>query len=390
MTAERESLLDPVEDSIEAMRLGKMCIVVDDEDRENEGDLVIAADACTPEAINFMATHGRGLICCSLTEDRVKTLQIPMMTRHNTAPLQTAFTVSVEARKGTTTGISAADRSNTVLTLVDPATTWEDLVVPGHMFPLVARDGGVLVRSGQTEASVDLARIAGRAPAGVICEIMADDGTMMRLPELRIYADKFGIPMCSTADLIEYRRRTEVLVAIESEQTVHWEGRDVRLVRWRDQVRGCRHVSVSSGQILPDSVTHVRVQAEQFTGGWGLGTAVGELMQIHAALDRVSQQGGVFLLLQTLPSLGANVPELPPIAMEPEAGKIAPDNQTFGIGAQILFQLGVRRLKLLSNRPRKITGLHGYGLQVEGFEPYSSHLQDGPGDFLERFQQLLR
>ncbi|HOX52987.1 MAG TPA: 3,4-dihydroxy-2-butanone-4-phosphate synthase, partial [Fibrobacteria bacterium] len=212
MSLQRESLLDPVEASIEAIRQGKMCVVVDDEDRENEGDLVIAADACTPDAINFMATHGRGLICCSLTEDRVKALQIPMMTRHNTAPLQTAFTVSVEARRGTTTGISAADRSQTVRTLVDPATTWDDLVVPGHMFPLVARDGGVLVRAGQTEASVDLARIARRAPAGVICEIMADDGTMMRLAELRTYADRFGLPICSTADLIEYRRRTEILV----------------------------------------------------------------------------------------------------------------------------------------------------------------------------------
>lgn len=390
MTAVRESFLDPVEDSIEAVRLGKMCIVVDDEDRENEGDLVMAADATTPEAVNFMATHGRGLICCTLTEERVKTLQIPMMTRHNTAPLQTAFTVSVEARKGTTTGISAADRSRTIEVLVDPSTSWDDLVVPGHMFPLVARDGGVLVRSGQTEASVDLARIAGRAPAGIICEIMADDGSMMRLPAIREYADKFRLPVCSTADLIEYRRRTEVLVSIESDQAVHWEGRDLRLVRWRDQVRGCRHVSVVSGRISPDTATHVRVQAEQFTGGWGLGAAVNELMQIHAALDRVSQHGGVFLLLQTLPSLGAGVPELPPIAVESETEKFVADNQTFGIGAQILFQLGVRRLKLLTNRPRRITGLQGYGLQIDGFEPYTAHAQDGTGDFLERFLQLLR
>lgn len=389
MTSKRESLLDAVEDSIEAMRQGRMCIVVDDEDRENEGDLVIAADACTPEAINFMATHGRGLICCSLTEERVKALQIPMMTRHNTAPLQTAFTVSVEARKGTTTGISAADRSQTVLTLVDPATTWDDLVVPGHMFPLVARDGGVLVRSGQTEASVDLARIAGRAPAGVICEIMADDGTMMRLAELRAYADRFGLPICSTADLIEYRRRTEILVKLESEESVHWEGRDLKVSRWCDGVRGLRHVAVVAGAIGHDAVVPVRVQAES-KGGWGLGSAVGELMQIHAALDRVSQKGGVFLLLQTLPGLGANVPGLPPIGMETETGAFVPDNQTFGIGAQILSQLGVRRLTLLTNRPRKITGLHGYGLSVEGFESYTAHAQDGSGDFLERFQQLLK
>ncbi|MBK8803217.1 MAG: 3,4-dihydroxy-2-butanone-4-phosphate synthase [Fibrobacteres bacterium] len=389
MSSQRESLLDPVEASIEAIRLGKMCVVVDDEDRENEGDLVIAADACTSQAINFMATHGRGLICCSLTEDRVKALQIPMMTRHNTAPLQTAFTVSVEARRGTSTGISAADRSQTVLTLVDPATTWDDLVVPGHMFPLVARDGGVLVRSGQTEASVDLSRIAGRAPAGVICEIMADDGSMMRLAELRTYADRFGMPICSTADLIEYRRRTEVLVKMESEETVHWEGRDLKVSRWCDGVRGYRHVAVVAGSLGPDAVVPVRVQAES-KGGWGLGSAVSELMQIHAALDRVSQLGGVFLLLQTLPSLGGAVPGLPPIAVETESGTVMPDNQTFGIGAQILSQLGVRRLRLLTNRPRKITGLHGYGLSVEGFEPYTAQAADGTGDFLERFQQLLK
>lgn len=389
MSSQRESLLDPVEASIEAIAAGKMCVVVDDEDRENEGDLVIAADACTPQAINFMATHGRGLICCSLTEDRVKALQIPMMTRHNTAPLQTAFTVSVEARQGTSTGISAADRSHTVLTLVDPATTWDDLVVPGHMFPLVARDGGVLVRSGQTEASVDLARIAGRAPAGVICEIMADDGSMMRLAELRTYADRFEMPICSTADLIEYRRRTEVLVKMESEETVHWEGRDLKVSRWCDCVRGHRHVAVVAGPLTGESVVPVRVQAES-KGGWGLGSAVSELMQIHAALDRVSQMGGVFLLLQTLPTLGGNVPGLPPIGVETESGTVVPDNQTFGIGAQILSQLGVRRLRLLTNRPRKITGLHGYGLSVEGFEPYTARAVDGTGDFLERFQQLLK
>jgi 3,4-dihydroxy 2-butanone 4-phosphate synthase/GTP cyclohydrolase II len=389
MTQTRESFFDPVEASIEAVRQGRMCIVCDDEDRENEGDLVIAADAATPEAVNFMVTHARGLVCCALTEERARTLQIPMMTRHNTAPLRTAFTVSVEAREGTTTGISAHDRARTVQVLVDPATTWEDLVVPGHMFPLVARDGGVLVRTGQTEASVDLARIAGRAPAGVICEIMREDGTMMRVPELRAYADRWKIPMCSVADLIEYRRRTEVLVEQVLSQTVHWEGRDLLVTRWRDRVRGGSHVAVVSGGISTDSVTKVRVQAEPSTVGWGLLGAARELQQLHAALDRVSEGGGVFLLLATQSAPGENRPELPPIALEGEVGPVATDPQTFGIGAQILHQLGVRRLRLLTNRPRKIVGLHGYGLSIEGFEPFSPHTGDSDGDFLDRFLALL-
>jgi len=389
MTSNRESHFDPVETSIAALREGKMCIVCDDEDRENEGDLVMAADAITPESIAFMATHGRGLICCALTEDRVNALQLPMMTRHNTAPLQTAFTVSVEARTGTTTGISAADRSRTVQVLVDHTTTWDDLVVPGHMFPLVARDGGVLVRSGQTEASVDLARIAGHSPAGVICEIMADDGTMMRVPELRRFADRWDIPLCSIADLIEYRRRTEVLVESVSTQTVHWEGTDLRVTRWRDRVRGASHVSVISGDVRTDSTTMVRVQAEPSTASWGLVGAARELQNLHAALDRVSQGGGVFLILATLPAPGSSRPELPPISLDGESGRIPSDPQAFGIGAQILYQLGVRRLRLLTNRPRRIVGLQGYGLSIEGFEPFSTSTEDARGDFLERFLALV-
>lgn len=389
MSEPRSAFFDPVEASIEALRQGRMCIVCDDEDRENEGDLVAAADATTPETINFMVTHGRGLVCCALTEDRARAIQLPMMTRHNTAPLQTAFTVSVEARRGTTTGISAADRARTVQVLVDPSTTFDDLVVPGHMFPLVARDGGVLVRSGQTEASVDIARIAGRAPAGTICEIMSDDGTMMRVPELRVFADRWHLPMCSIADLIEYRRRTEVLVEAVSSQTVHWEGVDLRVTRWRDRVRGASHVSVVSGEVLPDSVTIVRVQAEPSSASWGLVGAARELQNLHAALDKVSQGGGVFLILATLPAPGETLPELPPISMEGESGRIPSDPQAFGIGAQILFQLGVRRLRLLTNRPRRIVGLHGYGLSVEGFESFRPDTDDSRGDFLERFLALL-
>ena len=384
------SPFDPVERSIEALRQGRMCIVCDDEDRENEGDLVGTAQACDATMINFMATHGRGLICCAITEERARTLQLPMMARHNTAPLQTAFTVSVEARRGTTTGISASDRACTVQALVAPATTRDDLVTPGHMFPLVARDGGVLVRCGQTEASVDMARLAGHAPAGVICEIMADDGTMMRVPELRKYADKWDLPMCSIADLIEYRRRNEVLVSVDSETRLDWEGRMLRVVKWRDHVRGLVHTAVVSGDISPDLPVSVRVQAENLVAGWDLARAAEELRSIHAALDRVAQGGGVFLLLQALPALGEGRPELPPIgvATGDEAAGRGPDQQTLGIGAQILWQLGVRRLRLLTNKPRRIVGLQGYGLVLEGHDGFGT-ADCGGSDFLDRFLALF-
>ncbi|MCB9496875.1 MAG: 3,4-dihydroxy-2-butanone-4-phosphate synthase [Fibrobacteria bacterium] len=385
----QSSFFDPVERSIEAIREGRMCIVCDDEDRENEGDLVGSAQSCDAAMINFMATHGRGLICCSLTEDRARQLELPMMTRHNTAPLQTAFTVSVEARVGTTTGISAADRARTVQVLVDPSTTRDDLVTPGHMFPLVARDGGVLVRSGQTEASVDLARLAGHRPAGVICEIMGDDGTMMRVPALREFADRWNMPMCSVADLIEYRRRNEVLVSIASQEEVTWEGRQLRIVRWRDQVRGLTHTAVVSGEISTEAPVAVRVQAENPDAGWDLARAAVELRGIHAALDRVAQGGGVFLYLQALPAPGEDRPELPPIGVgHEESPRWTPDRQTLGIGAQILWQTGVRRIVLLTNKPRRIVGLQGYGLTVEGHEPFG-HAGDGEGDFLDRFLSLF-
>lgn len=380
------SSFDPVERSLDALREGRLCIVCDDEDRENEGDLVGTAQSCDAAMINFMVTHARGLVCCSLTEERARELQIPMMTRHNTAPLQTAFTISVEAREGTTTGISAADRARTVQVLVDPATTRDDLLSPGHMFPLVARDGGVLVRCGQTEASVDMARLVGHRPAGVICEIMADDGTMMRVPELREYADRWNLPMCCIADLIEYRRRNEMLVAIETEVALDWEGRSLRVVRWRDHVRGLLHTAILSGTIAAEDIVAVRVQAEDPTAGWKLAHAAEELRSIHAALDRVAQGGGVFLFLQALPGPGEGRPELPPIGFTggDDASRWTPDRQTLGIGAQILWQLGVRRLRLLTNKPRRIVGLQGYGLSVEGCESFGS-ADCGGSDFLDRF-----
>lgn len=372
-SVERSRYFDPIEDSIQAMREGRMCIICDDEDRENEGDLVCSADACTPEIINFMATHGRGLICTALTGEDASRLNLAMMTRHNRAPLGTAFTVSVEAREGTTTGISAGDRARTVQVLCDPTSGPDDLVTPGHMFPLVARDGGVLVRTGQTEASVDLSRLAGRHPSGVICEIMADDGTMMRVPELRKYADKWGMPLGSVAELVEYRRRHELLVKSEATETVVWNGVELELSSWTETIRGIRHVALLrrplNGSVL------VRVQPEAPLLGRTLPELSRELIAVYGALERIAREGGVFLFLrQGNEAPGANYSVM--------------DQQTVGIGAQILQQLGVERLRLLTNHPRRYSGLSGYGLQMDGQESYEASTSGVPSEFLDFFANL--
>ncbi|MEN9353676.1 MAG: hypothetical protein RL318_1001 [Fibrobacterota bacterium] len=368
----RESFFDPIEESIQAMREGRMCIVCDDEDRENEGDLVCAGDACTPEIINFMATHGRGLICTALNGADAARLGLAMMTRHNRAPLGTAFTVSVEAREGVTTGISAGDRARTVQVLVDPRSGPDDLVSPGHMFPLVARDGGVLVRTGQTEASVDMARLAGRHPSGVICEIMGDDGTMMRVPELRKFADKWNMPMCSVAELVEYRRRNELLVEKASEQAVEWNGRTFHVSFWTESLRGIQHVAIASGPL--DESVLVRVQPEAPLLGRTLPEVSREILAMHGAFDRIAEEGGVFLFLRKDGSDPA-----PAQAM---------DEQTVGIGAQILQQLGVSRLRLLTNHPRRFHSLTGYGLQLDGQESYVSTVSSRSIDLLGFFSSL--
>jgi 3,4-dihydroxy 2-butanone 4-phosphate synthase / GTP cyclohydrolase II len=371
-SVERSRYFDPIEDSIKAMREGRMCIICDDEDRENEGDLVCSADACTPEIINFMATHGRGLICTALTGEDASRLGLAMMTRHNRAPLGTAFTVSVEAREGTTTGISAGDRARTVQVLCDPTTGPDDLVTPGHMFPLVARDGGVLVRTGQTEASVDLSRLAGRHPSGVICEIMADDGTMMRVPELRKFADKWNMPLGSVAELVEYRRRNELLVEKASERTVQWNGQTFQVSFWTETLRGIQHVAISRGEL--DGSVLARVQPEAPLLGRTLPDVSREILSMHGAFDRISQEGGVFLFLRQ------DTKETAPAQ--------AMDAQTVGIGAQILQQLGVSRLRLLTNHPRRFHSLAGYGLQLDGQESYVSSLDNRSIDLLEFFSSL--
>jgi len=371
-SVERSRYFDPIEDSIRAMREGRMCIICDDEDRENEGDLVCSADACTPEIINFMATHGRGLICTALTGQDASRLNLAMMTRHNRAPLGTAFTVSVEAREGTTTGISAGDRARTVQVLCDPSTGPDDLVTPGHMFPLVARDGGVLVRTGQTEAPVDLSRLAGRHPSGVICEIMADDGTMMRVPELRKYADKWNMPLGSVAELVEYRRRNELLVEKAGSRSVSWQGVDFELSLWTETLRGIRHVALVRRPFEGSAL--VRVQPEATLLGRTLPALSQELRSLHGAFNRIAQDGGVFLFLRQ--------------GSQETGPGLAMDQQTVGIGAQILQQLGVERLRLLTNNPRRYAGLSGYGLQVDAQEGYAPSETGVSGDFLDFFASL--
>lgn len=371
-SVERSRYFDPIEDSIKAMREGRMCIICDDEDRENEGDLVCSADACTPEIINFMATHGRGLICTALTGEDASRLGLAMMTRHNRAPLGTAFTVSVEAREGTTTGISAGDRARTVQVLCDPTTGPDDLVTPGHMFPLVARDGGVLVRTGQTEASVDLSRLAGRHPSGVICEIMADDGTMMRVPELRKFADKWNMPLGSVAELVEYRRRNELLVEKTGSRQLTWNGIALDVTLWTESLRGVQHIAITRGAL--DGSVLVRVQSESPLTGRTLPEVSRELLSMQGAFERIAREGGAFLFLRQDPQEST-----PGLAM---------DQQTVGIGAQILQQLGVARLRLLTNHPRRFHSLAGYGLQLDGQESYQAAEPGRSGDLLGFFSSL--
>lgn len=371
-SVERSRYFDPIEDSIKAMREGRMCIICDDEDRENEGDLVCSADACTPEIINFMATHGRGLICTALTGEDASRLGLAMMTRHNRAPLGTAFTVSVEAREGVTTGISAGDRARTVQVLCDPTTGPDDLVTPGHMFPLVARDGGVLVRTGQTEASVDLSRLAGRHPSGVICEIMADDGTMMRVPELRKFADTWNMPLGSVAELVEYRRRNELLVEKAGTRRLEWNGTVFDVTLWTETLRGVQHVAITRGAL--DGSVLVRVQPEAPLTGRTLPEVSRELLSMQGAFERIAREGGAFLFLRQDPKEST-----PGLAM---------DQQTVGIGAQILQQLGVERLRLLTNHPRRFHSLAGYGLQLDGQESYEAAEPGRSGDLLGFFSSL--
>jgi len=363
-----------VEDAIEAIRAGRMIIVVDDEDRENEGDLTIAASAVTPDVINFMARHGRGLICMPMTGARLDELDVPLMVTQNTARFETAFCVSIEARHRTSTGISAADRAATVAAAIDPATQPGDLARPGHMFPLRAREGGVLVRAGQTEAAVDLARIAGLYPAGVICEIMNEDGSMARVPQLARFAKRHRVLMITIADLIKYRMRTERMVRRVGEADLPTRYGRFRVFAYESVTDRETHVALVRGEVGEGRDVLVRVHSRCLTGDVFHSARCDCGEQLETALRRIdAEQRGVLLYLnQEGRGIGIANKILAYSLQEQgfdtvEANErlgFKPDQRDYGIGAQILSDLGVRSMRLLTNNPRKFVGLEGYGLSV--------------------------
>jgi 3,4-dihydroxy 2-butanone 4-phosphate synthase/GTP cyclohydrolase II len=367
--------LNTIEEALEDIKKGRMVILVDDEDRENEGDLCMAAEKITAEAVNFMAKHGRGLICLSLTPQRVDELKLPMMAEDNTSSFGTAFTVSIEAKKGVTTGISAHDRSLTTLTAIDPGTKPEDLARPGHVFPLRSKPGGVLQRAGQTEGSVDLARMAGLYPAGVICEIMNDDGTMARMPQLLEFAKTHNLKIIAIKHLIQYRMKTESFVKRIAQADMPTKyGGDFTAVAYSNIVDENIHVALVKGDITAEDIVLVRVHSECLTGDVFGSKRCDCGDQLHRAMEMIKKEGKGVILYMRQEGRGIGLPsklqayELQDKGLDTVEANLQlgfkPDLRDYGIGAQILVDLGIRKMKLITNNPKKIIGLEGYNLKV--------------------------
>jgi 3,4-dihydroxy 2-butanone 4-phosphate synthase/GTP cyclohydrolase II len=399
MNEEKNMGLATIPEAIEDIKSGKFVIVVDDEDRENEGDFIMAAEKVTPEAINFMAVHGRGLICMPVTGERLDELKIPMMASNNTSHFGTAFTVSVEAKQGTSTGISAADRARTVQTIIDPKTRPEDLVMPGHMFPLRARDGGVLVRAGQTEATVDLSRLAGLYPAGVCCEIMNEDGTMARLPQLEVIAKKLELKIVSVADLIAYRYRHERLIQRVAEAKLPTPYGDFTVIAYKSQTDPDEHLAMVMGDVATDEPVLVRVHSQCLTGDvfHSLRCDCGE--QIEMAMQRISEEGRGVVLYMRQEGRGIGLHNkikayaLQEKGMDTVEANLSlgfkADPRDYGIGAQILADLGVRNMRLMTNNPKKMSGLESYGLKIAEQLPLTTQPNPHNRRYLQTKQKKL-
>jgi 3,4-dihydroxy 2-butanone 4-phosphate synthase/GTP cyclohydrolase II len=391
--------LATIPQAIKDIKDGKFVIVVDDEDRENEGDLVIAAEKVTADSINFMAKYGRGLICMPMTGERLDALRIPMMVNNNTSLFGTPFAIAVEAREGTTTGISAADRAKTVQVLVDPKTKPEDILMPGHMFPLRARDGGVLVRAGQTEATVDLARMAGLKPAGVLCEIMNEDGTMARMPQLEVFAKKHGLNIISVADLIAYRYRHERLVQRVAEAKLPTPFGEFKVIAYRSSTDPDEHLALVMGDVNTEEPVLVRVHSQCLTGDvfHSLRCDCGE--QIEMAMKRIAEEGRGVVLYMRQEGRGIGIHnKIKAYALQDEGMDTVeanvelgfkPDQRDYGIGAQILADLGIRKMRLMTNNPKKMSGLESYGLTITEQLPITTQPNPHNRRYLKTKQKKL-
>jgi 3,4-dihydroxy 2-butanone 4-phosphate synthase / GTP cyclohydrolase II len=395
----RKSPFAPIEDAVEAFRNGEMIIVVDDEDRENEGDLTVAAEKVTPEVVNFMITLGRGLVCVALTEERLLELDLPLMVRENTSQFETAFTVTIDAKGVTTTGVSAADRAATILASINPGTRPADLARPGHVLPLRARNGGVLVRAGQTEASVDLARIAGLYPAGVICEITSKDGTMARVPELTRFAKRHKLLMITIADLIQYRMRTEALVKRVATAALPTDHGEFRVMAYESGLDGETHVALVRGDIGDGENVLVRVHSKCLTGDVFHSARCDCGPQLEAAMSRIAEEGRGVLLYLNQEGRGIGLANkirayelqdqgLDTVEANERLGFKA-DQRDYGIGVQILKDLGVRSMRLLSNNPRKLVGIEGYQLSVAEWLPLEIAPSDHTRGYLKTKKEKL-